>query len=125
MDERIKELRQALGLSGEKFGKNIGLSRFAISNIENGKNAITEQTIIAICHVYNVNENWLRTGEGEMFRHTEEGFMETIRRQFNLNDFQVHLVKTYLELPDQDKDSIDHFIAACCQQTDQEEIENP
>ena len=64
---RIRELRKTLMLSGEKFGEKIGLTRMAISNLENGRYNITEQSIIAICHEFNANEQWLRSGEGEMF----------------------------------------------------------
>ena len=67
MNERIKELRNSLGLTLEKFGEPIGLKKSGLSLVENGKNALTEQNIKAICRVYNVNEEWLRTGEGEMF----------------------------------------------------------
>ena len=68
MGERVKELRTVLGLSGEKFGEKIGVKRSAISDIERGRNNLSEQNILAICREFNVNENWLRTGSGEMFK---------------------------------------------------------
>lgn len=68
MGERVKELRKALGLSGEKFGEKIGLKRNSLSQIETGKNNLSEQNILAICREFNVNEEWLRTGTGEMFK---------------------------------------------------------
>lgn len=68
MGERVKELRKALGLSGEKFGEKIGLKRNSLSQIETGKNNLSEQNILAICREFNVNENWLRYGTGEMFK---------------------------------------------------------
>ena len=66
-NERIKELRLALGMSGEKFGSRIGVSRSAVSKIEKGIVKATEQMILAICREFNVNEEWLRNGTGEMF----------------------------------------------------------
>lgn len=71
MNERVKELRKALGLSGEKFGERLGITRSAVSNIESGNRALTEQVILAICREYNVNEEWLRNGNGEMFIETK------------------------------------------------------
>lgn len=68
MGERVKELRKTLGLSGEKFGEKIGLKRNSLSQIETGKNNLSEQNILAICREFNVNEEWLRTGTGEMFK---------------------------------------------------------
>lgn len=71
MNERIRELRKALDLTLEKFGANLGVTKVAISNIEKGNRNLTEQMIKAICNVnWNgkfVNEEWLRTGVGDMF----------------------------------------------------------
>lgn len=67
MNERIKILRKALGLTLEKFGERIGIKKNSLSQIENGKNNVTEQLFKSICREFNVNENWLRNGEGEMF----------------------------------------------------------
>lgn len=67
MNERVKELRTVLGLSAEKFGARVGVTRSAISRIENGTVNVTSQMIISICREFNVNEEWLRNGSGEMF----------------------------------------------------------
>ena len=67
LNNRIKQLRNELGLSGEKFGEQIGLKRNSLSQIETGKNNPSEQTILSICREFGVNEQWLRYGEGEMF----------------------------------------------------------
>ena len=66
--ERVKILRKDnLNLTLEKFGERLGVTKVAISNIENGNRALTEQMIKAICREFDVNEQWLRTGEGEIF----------------------------------------------------------
>lgn len=122
MNERVKELRKTLGLSGEKFGEPLGLKRSAISQIETGNANLTDQVIKLICLTYNVNEEWLRTGQGSMFNETKDEFLAELKRQHNLSDFQVELVKTYLELPDKDKDSIDKFIASCAKHPNDKEI---
>lgn len=66
--KRVRELRKALDLSGEKFGEQIGIKRNTLSQIETGKNNLTEQLLKSICREFNVNEDWLRIGEGEMFK---------------------------------------------------------
>ena len=68
MGERVRELRKTLRLSGEKFGEKIGLKKVAVSQIETGRNNLSEQNILAICREFNVNEDWLRYGMGEMFK---------------------------------------------------------
>jgi len=64
---RIKDLREALGLTQEMFSKKIGLARNTIANYECGRREPTNQVITSICREYSVNETWLRTGKGEMF----------------------------------------------------------
>ena len=67
MNERIRELRKSLGLTLEKFGAPLGVGKTAISKIENGDRGVTDQMIKSICREYNVNEEWLVNGTGEMF----------------------------------------------------------
>ena len=80
-NERIRKLRkEILGLTLDKFGKALGVSRSAISDVENGRNALSNQMVMLIRKVYNVNEEWLRTGDGDVFRNItdEERTAETI-----------------------------------------------
>ena len=74
--ERIKEIRKSLNFTMEKFGGRLGVGRTAISNIENNNRNLTDQMAISICREFNVNETWLRTGEGDMFEPMSRG--ETI-----------------------------------------------
>ena len=68
MNERIKQLRKTLGLTLEKFGEHLGVKKNTISALETGRNSVTEYMVKAICREFNVNEEWLRDGTGEMFR---------------------------------------------------------
>lgn len=61
--DRITQLRKQLSLSQENFGKQIGLSKSGISNIENGTRTISDTHIKIICSTFGVSETWLRTGE--------------------------------------------------------------
>lgn len=65
--ERIKEIRKSYNLTLEKFGERIGMKKSSVSQLENGINSVTEQTLKSICREFNVSEEWLRTGNGEMF----------------------------------------------------------
>lgn len=69
MNIRFKELRIAKGKTQEEAGKWVGLSKSGVSEIESGRRNITEQHIVALrnCSEFFFNENWFRTGEGEMF----------------------------------------------------------
>lgn len=72
MNKRIMLLRKELNLTLEKFGQRIGVTRAAISNIETGNRKVTEQMFKSICREFNVREDWLRNGNGEMFKNLSE-----------------------------------------------------
>jgi transcriptional regulator with XRE-family HTH domain len=67
MNGRIRDIRKKLGLTQSDFGRKIGIEGGSLSMIERGINSLTEGNIKLICSVYNVNEDWIRTGNGEMF----------------------------------------------------------
>ncbi|MCI6659535.1 MAG: helix-turn-helix transcriptional regulator [Peptoniphilaceae bacterium] len=98
MNERVRQLRHALGLSGEKFGAKLGIQRNAISLIETGKNRLSEQNILAICREYGVNENWLRTGEGEMFLSTDELSLDEMADAAHADPLEIQIVKAYFSI---------------------------
>ena len=68
MNERIKELRTFLKLSQEVFASRIKITRSSVSKLEKGENNPSEQTITLICKQFNVSEEWLKNGIGEMFK---------------------------------------------------------
>lgn len=63
---RIKEIRLNRGFSQEEFGKRLGVTKSTISNIETGRFNLTDSMVKLICKEFNVDETWLRTGEGNM-----------------------------------------------------------
>lgn len=68
MKERIKKLRKALGLTQQKFADALGIKQNTIAQYESGRNAPIDAVISLICREFGVNEEWLRTGEGDMFQ---------------------------------------------------------
>lgn len=102
-NERIKEVRKSLGLTLEKFGERIGLKKSAVSLIENGKNAVTDANVKAICREFGVDYIWLTTGDGEMFVDTDDDFIERIDRiMVGEDDSRKNLFKALLEASDED-----------------------
>ena len=68
ISERIRHLRKnVLGLTQQAFAAEIKISRSNLGNIETGEVAVTERLISSICDKYDVNEEWLRNGTGEIF----------------------------------------------------------
>lgn len=68
MNKRIKELRKALGLTQQEFADKIGVKRNSMTNYETGRNTPIDAIVVSICRIFNVSEEWLRTGQGEMFK---------------------------------------------------------
>ena len=71
--ERVKMVRDKAQLTMEQFGSRIGgVSKSTISNIENDNRNLTEHMLKSICREFDVNEKWLKTGEGDMPRKLSE-----------------------------------------------------
>ena len=67
MKDRIKKIRKESGLTQVDFGERIGVKGNTITNYENGLRTPTDAVILSICREFDVNEEWLRNGTGEMF----------------------------------------------------------
>lgn len=105
MNERIKKLRKELNLTLEKFGERLGIQKATLSKIENGTVSITERNIAAICREFNVNENWLRTGEGDIHIQIseEDELMQWAGKVLSKqsSDFQYRFVKMLMGLTEE------------------------
>lgn len=115
MNTRIKEIRTALDLTLEKFCKPLGISRSAMSNIENGNRNVTQQLCKSICHVnWNgklVNEEWLRTGNGPMFLELpEENKYFKAATQLSNDPLIVSIITGYYQLDIRDRLKIKNLI---------------
>ena len=110
-NERVKEIRKSLGLTLEKFGERIGVTRGSMSNIENGNRNLTEQMTKSICREFSVDYMWLTTGEGEMFIDSDDDFIERIERIIAGEDeARKNLFKFMLELSDEDIAALDRLM---------------
>lgn len=109
--ERVKEIRKTLGLTLEKFGEKIGLKKNSVSQIENGKNGLTDANVKAICREFNVDYIWLTTGEGEMFVDNDDDILEIIDRiMVGENEFHKNLFKTFARLDESELLALESII---------------
>lgn len=121
INERVREIRKSLGITLEEFGKKVGVTKTAISTIENGKRGVTSQMSISICREFNVNKEWLETGEGEMFVKIPEED-ETAALVFNLlgpdkdsfHSLVIEIMKAYNELSPTGQETICNFVQTLC-----------
>lgn len=106
MNERIALVRKSLGLTQEKLAEQVGLSRNFMWMIESGTRVPSDRTISDICREFNVNETWLRTGEGEMFNQITRSekitsFLTEITEDEG-DDFKRRFVEMLAELEPED-----------------------
>ncbi len=98
MNNRIKELRKHLKLTQAKFAEMIGLKATAIGLYESGDRNITEQTIMLLCSIFNVNEEWLLTGNGEMFKQEKNYSLDEFLKKRNATSLEIEFMKIYFSL---------------------------
>ncbi len=101
--DRIKLVRKELDLTQAAFAEKIGLKATAIGLYESGDRTVTERSIVTICSEFNVNEEWLRNGTGEMFSESRKSVFEELTQQFNLDTIQQAFVETILQMNDLDR----------------------
>lgn len=104
--DRIKLIRKSEGITQLALAEKIGLKRNTIASYEIGTVAPSDRTISDICRAFGIDENWLRTGDGDMYAKLSEdtqlsNFMEQIKDSDD--DFIKGFIKKYWELTDEEK----------------------
>ncbi|MFF5993669.1 helix-turn-helix transcriptional regulator [Lysinibacillus sp. KU-BSD001] len=115
-NNRIKELRKALDLNQEDFGDAIGLTKSSISNVEKGVRNVTEQHIKLITTAFNVNEHWLRTGEGEMFIENDSTIITELANEYRLDDLDKKIIEHYVKLDSEHRKTIKNYVLSLAAQ---------
>lgn len=108
-NDRIKLLRIELDLSQEAFGNKIGMKKSSISTIEKGVNNVTDIVAKSISRAFNVNYFWLTEGTGEMFNEFPETIVDEIVEEFELDETDKILLKTFLELSKEERKVLTNF----------------
>ena len=114
MNERIKKVRNSLNISQTDFAQKLSVSRSAVCKMESGENYPSEQTIKLMCNEFSVNEEWLRTGNGEMFipKSKEQLFAELLGEAIKAdeNDFKRRLFLALSKLDDSGWENLEKLI---------------
>lgn len=106
MNERLKQLRKHLSLNQGEMAERMNLSRSHISSLENGAREITDRIINDICREFNVSEEWLRTGIGEMFIQSETFSLDEKAQKNNLTALEIDIIQSYMELKQETRSEI-------------------
>ena len=98
INERLKKIRETLKLSQNDFAKRLNLQRNSISLFENGKRNLSDRTILNICKEFNINEEWLREGKGEMFSPDEKNIVKNLVEMYNLDNTVRAIIEVLITL---------------------------
>lgn len=102
MNARLKEIRKTEGLSQKEFGDKIFLSQYQISLLEKGRRNLTDRVIESICKEFNVNSDWLKTGNGDMYI--------DVLKDSDISEETKRITNMLFELDPDDRDAILNMI---------------
>ena len=116
MNERLKIIRLKLKLTQDDFAKKIGIKQAAISAIEKGIRNVTDRIINDICREFNVNEEWLRNGTGEMFAPTFNDKLDQLASEYNFSKLEYTFFSSYLKLDEKKREAVTEFLESIVKQ---------
>ena len=104
MNERIKQIRKLSNLTQQEFADKIKVKRNTVATYEMGRSIPSDSAIALICREFNVNENWLRNGEGPIYTERDGSFTEMLSDiDDSDDDFIKNIIKIYMELDEDSK----------------------
>lgn len=110
MNERLRAIREHTKLSRAAFGARLGISGDVINNLERGRVAVKEHIIKLVCNEFNINEKWLRTGDGEPFVQPDTFSLDDFVKSKDASELELEILKIYFELPPEvRKAAVNHF----------------
>lgn len=110
MKERIKKIRKKYCLTQEKFAEKLGLKRNTIATYETGKSEPMESVILSMCREFNINEEWLRTGFGEMLNFETDDYTKISVDIAKHDKKAKQAIIDYWNLSEQDKELFWNFM---------------
>lgn len=109
--ERVKYLRNELGLNQTEFAEKINIKRSTVAGYENNSRKVIDRAIADIVREYNVNYEWLVYGEGEMFINNDEDIYNLIDRiMTNDDEYHKFLIKQVASMSDEQIETIKSLI---------------
>ncbi len=110
---RIGALIKELGIKKVRFAEQIKVDQSYITQLTKGRNNPSDRLISDICRQYNVNETWLRTGEGDMFTTVPKLQIDELIAELGLNEVAGRIMHGYFALDETDRSIIKRLIEVC------------
>lgn len=116
MNERLKELREELKLNQKDFSSRINISQPALAMMEKGSRILRDIHISRISSEFNVNEDWIRTGVGEMFVENDSAIIDELAIEYRLNDTDKKIIEHYVNLDELARQDLKKYVLSLAQQ---------
>ena len=100
MENRIREVRKNAKLTQTEFGERIGVKGNTVTGYENGLRAPSNAIVHAIAQEFHVREEWLRTGEGEMYEQDAHAILDQLAKEYNLGPAGRMIIQAALKMYD-------------------------
>ena len=98
MHDRIKKLRKVLDLTQREFGERIGVKPNTIATYEIGRNTPIDAVVSLICREFGVNEEWLRTGAGDMLRQDGDSAVDRLCAELHADELEMEIIRAYFKI---------------------------
>lgn len=109
MNERLKKLRKFLDLTQQEFADKIKVKRNTVATYEMGRSEPSDAAVSLICKEFNVNEKWLRTGEGEMLKPDTNNELEALAEKYGLSHTSYIFMEKFLQMKEQHRQILFDF----------------
>lgn len=110
LSERIKYIREDLGLTRASFGATLGVSGDVVNNMERGRVDIKDYMLRLICKTHRVNYFWLTEEKGDPYLGPPDILMDDVVEKYSLDDFDRKIVEEYVKLDPDSRSVIKKFI---------------
>ena len=122
--DRVKMIRKEAGLTQEKFGERLGVSKVAVSKIESKINSLSDRMCRSICREFNVTKEWLLTGMGEMYMPRSTELFGLLSDEYGLDSLEIAILRDYVQLPSEVRAFVKECLTTAVKEIKQEEKTN-
>ncbi len=110
MNVRLKQIRKALNLTQQEFADRLKIKRNTVATYETGKSNPSDAAVSLICREFNIREEWLRDGTGEMFKAAPSSALDALSEEYGLSNAAYVMVEKFVNLKPEAQETIFNYV---------------
>ena len=110
MNVHLKQIRKALNLTQQEFADRLKIKRNTVATYETGKSNPSDAAVSLICREFNVREEWLRNGTGEMFKAAPSSALDALSEEYGLSNAAYVMVEKFVNLKPEAQETIFNYV---------------